>query len=240
MIGLGTLANTIGVILGGCLGLVLGQRLSDEIQDGLTKATGLAVLFLGIAGAMEGLLRLEQDQLVSQGGMLVILSLGLGTLVGECLGIERGFDQLGHWLKKVTKNQGDTSFTDAFVTASLTTCIGAMAIVGPIQDGLLGNPDILFAKTVLDLIIVMILTVSKGKGAMFSALPILFIQGSITLLARFIAPVITESMLANLSMVGSILIFCVGLNLVWGRIIKVGNMLPAILLAVLATFLPFF
>lgn len=240
MIGFGTLVNTLGVVLGGCLGLLLGSRLSTEIQDSLTKATGLAVLFLAIAGAMEGLLRLESDKLVSHGGLLLILSLALGTLVGEWLGIEQGFENLGQWLKKVTKSQGDSSFTDAFVTASLTTCVGAMAIVGPIQDGLLANPTTLLAKTVLDFIIVMILTVSKGKGAIFSALPILLIQGSITLLARFISPFITEVMLANLSLVGSVLIFCVGVNLVWGRLIKVGNMLPAIVLAVLAAVIPFF
>lgn len=129
MIGFGTLVNTLGVVLGGCLGLLLGSRLSTAIQDSLTKATGLAVLFLAIAGAMEGLLRLESDKLVSHGGLLLILSLALGTLVGEWLGIEQGFENLGQWLKKVTKSQGDSSFTDAFVTASLTTCVGAMALL---------------------------------------------------------------------------------------------------------------
>lgn len=236
MIGLGTVANVAGVVVGGSLGLLLGNRLPQRVQDTVMKATGLAVLFLGLAGAMEGLLVLQDGKLVSQNGMLVIISLALGALIGELLNIEQGFDTFGNWLKSVTKSQGDSRFVDAFVTTSLTICIGAMAVVGAIQDGIFANPATLFAKALLDMITVMILTVAKGKGAIFAALPVFFFQGALTLLARFIAPVVTTAMLANISVVGAILIFCVGVNLIWGSLIRVANLLPAILLAALATF----
>ena len=113
-----------------------------------------------------------------------------------------------------------------------------MAIVGSIQDALLGDPSILFTKAVLDLIIIMVMTCSMGKGCIFSALPVFLLQGSVTCLARLIQPVMTEAALANLSLIGSILIFCVGVNLVWGKQIRVANLLPAIVIAVAAAFLP--
>lgn len=240
MIGLGTVINAGGVVLGGLLGLLLGSSLPQRIQDSVMKATGLAVLFLGLAGSLEKMLAVSQGQLVSRGSMLLIVSLTLGTLLGELLNIEQAFENLGEWLKRVTRNEGDASFVDAFVTTSLTICVGAMAVVGSLQDGLTGDYSVLMAKAVLDAIIVLILTVSEGKGAIFAALPILLLQGSLTLLAQLLAPIMTTAALDNLSMIGSVLIFCVGVNLIWGKTVKVANMLPALVLAVLLTFLPFF
>ena len=127
---------------------------------------------------------------------------------------------------------------DAFVTASFTVCIGAMAIVGAIEDGIFGNWSILGAKAVLDLIIIMIMTCAMGKGCIFSAIPVAILQGSVTILAKLLQPLMTASALWNVSMVGSVLIFCVGVNLIWGKMIRVANMLPAVLLAILAAFLP--
>lgn len=240
MIGIGTVINTVGVVLGGLLGLAIGSRLPQRIQEALMKATGLAVLFLGLAGALEKILSVSGSGLVSRGSMLLIVSLALGTLIGEWVNIEKSFEDFGVWLKKVTKNDRDVTFVDAFVTTSLTICIGAMAVVGSIQDGLTGDYSILLAKAVLDALIVLILTVSEGKGSIFAAVPIFLIQGSLILLARFLAPIMTPAALSNLSMIGSVLIFCVGINLIWGKTIKVANMLPALVLAVFLTFLPFF
>jgi len=127
---------------------------------------------------------------------------------------------------------------NAFVTASLTVCIGAMAIVGAIEDGIQGNYSILAVKSVLDFIIIMIMTSSMGKGCAFSAIPIFLFEGGITVLAKIVAPVMTDLAIQYLSFIGSILIFCVGINLVWGKKVKVANMLPATLLAVLAAYLP--
>jgi len=170
--------------------------------------------------------------------MLVVLCLAVGTVIGELLGIEKGFERFGEWLKKKSGNSGDTGFVNAFVTASLTVCVGAMAIVGSIQDGISGDYSTLAVKSVLDFIIIMIMTSSLGKGSAYSALPILMLEGGITLLARAIAPVMTDLATAYLSLIGSTLIFCVGINLVWGKKVRVANMLPAVLLAVLAAYLP--
>ena len=127
---------------------------------------------------------------------------------------------------------GDSSFVEGFVTASLTVCIGAMAVIGSITDSLQGDHAILFAKTVLDLIIVMIMTATLGRGCIFSAISVGIFQGSITLFARLIAPWMTEPALANLSYVGNILIFCVGINLLFGYRIRVANLLPSLIIAI--------
>ena len=171
--------------------------------------------------------------------MLVTICLALGTLVGEIFNIEGLFERFGEWLKIKTGNAKDKEFVNAFVTASLTVCIGAMAIVGAIQDGIRGDWTILAAKAVLDLTIVMVMTCSMGRGAVFSAIPILLFEGSITICASFLKPLLTDLAMDYLSLIGSILIFCVGLNLVWGKKVRVANMLPAVVFAVIAAFLPF-
>lgn len=235
---MGSLINTISIIAGGLIGMVVGLAFSEDQQEALTKACGISVLFIAIAGAMEGMLRVEGGQIASGKSMLVVLCLAIGTLIGELIGIEKGFVTFGEWLKIRTGNSGDAQFVNAFVTASLTVCIGAMAIVGSIQDGVTGDYSTLAVKSVLDLIIVAVMTSSLGKGAAFSAIPILLFEGSITLLAKLIAPLMTEAAIAYLSLIGSVLIFCVGLNLVFDRKLRVANMLPAVFLAAAAAYLP--
>ena len=237
MVGLGTIINTLAILAGGILGMVFGRFFKESVQDALCKTCGVCTLFLGIAGALEGMLTVEGTGVVSGGTMLIIGCLALGSLVGEFLDLEGAFERFGQWLKIKTGNAKDKGFVDAFVTASLTVCIGAMAIVGSIQDGILGDYSILAAKAVLDLIIILVMTCSMGKGCIFSAIPVAVFQGSITALAGLIRPLMTEAALGNLSMIGSILIFCVGVNLVWGKKLKVANMLPAVVFAVAAAFL---
>ncbi|MCI6433599.1 MAG: DUF554 domain-containing protein [Clostridiales bacterium] len=237
MVGLGTIINTLAIILGGLGGLLFGRFLKESVQDALCKACGVSTLFLGIAGALEGMLTVEGTGVVSGGTMLVIGCIALGSLIGALLNLEDGMERFGQWLKIKTGNARDARFVDAFVTASLTVCIGAMAIVGSIQDGIKGDYSILAAKAVLDFIIIMVMTCSMGKGCIFSAIPVAIFQGSITALAGLIKPLMTDAALSNLSMIGSILIFCVGVNLVWGKKLQVANMLPAVVLAVAAAFL---
>ena len=238
MFGLGTIINTAAIILGGILGAFFGKFLKDRHQDSLCKTCGVCTLFIGIAGALEGMLTVEGTSVVSGQSLLIIGCLAIGALIGEILNIEDAFERFGQWLKIKSGNAKDKLFVEGFVTASLTVCIGAMAIVGSIQDGLLGDSSILVTKAVLDLIIIMVMTCSMGKGCVFSAIPVALLQGSITCLAKLIQPIMTEAALFNLSLIGSILIFCVGLNLVWGKKIRVANLLPAIVVAVVAAFLP--
>ena len=237
MVGLGTIINTLAILAGGILGMVFGRFFKESVQDALCKTCGVCTLFLGIAGALEGMLTVDGNGVVSGGTMLIIGCLALGSLAGELLDLEGAFERFGQWLKLKTGNAKDKGFVDAFVTASLTVCIGAMAIVGSIQDGILGDYSILAAKAVLDLIIILVMTCSMGKGCIFSAIPVAIFQGSITALAGLIKPLMTDAALLNLSMIGSILIFCVGVNLVWGKKLQVANMLPAVVLAVAAAFL---
>ncbi len=236
MIGLGTFYNALGVVFGGLLGLLIGQRLSEDFHETLLKVTGVAVFVLGISGTLEKMLEVHGSHVESHGSMMLILSLVIGTVIGELLKIEEGFEHLGTWLKEKTGNQGDTSFVDAFMTTALTICIGAMAVVGPVQDGLTGDTSTLLAKAILDMVIVLVLTVSKGKGAIFAVVPLVILQGLITLLAHLIAPIMTPQALSNLSLVGSSLILCVGINLIWGKRIKVANLLPAVLIAIIWAF----
>ena len=232
----GTIINTASIVAGGVCGLLFGKLLKERHQETLTMACGVGTLFLGIAGAMNYML--HHDQLPGGGTMLLVVCLALGGLIGEILNIERWFERFGEWLKNKSGNAGDRQFVNGFVTASLTVCIGAMAIMGSIQDGLTGDWSTLGAKSVLDLVIVMVMTCSLGKGCAFSAVPVFLWEGGLTLLASAIRPLMTETAMSYLSLVGSVLIFCVGLNLVWGKKIRVANLLPAVILAVAAAFLP--
>lgn len=239
MVGLGTIINSAAIIVGGVFGHLFGKILNERIQDSLQKASGICVLFIGIAGAMEGMLKLSGSSLSAGRSMLIVASLALGALVGELLNIEHGFERFGEWLKVKTGNAKDKSFVEGFVTASLTVCIGAMAVVGSIKDGISGDYSILVTKAILDLIIITVMTCSLGKGCAFSAIPVAVFQGLMTALARLIKPLMTDGALANLSLIGSILIFCVGVNLVWDKRIKVANLLPSLVFAVAIAFLPF-
>lgn len=239
MICLGALINTAAVIVGGIMGMLFGKLLKERHRGTLNMACGVSTLFIGISGALQGMLTAGEGGVISGShSVLVVVCLVLGAVVGEIINLEDGFERFGVWLRNKTGNAGDGNFVNGFVTASLTVCIGAMAVVGSIQDGINRDPSILITKSVLDLIIILVMAGAMGKGCIFSALPILLLEGGITLLASLIKPIMTDLALSYLSLVGSVLIFCVGVNLVWGKKIRVANFLPAILFAVAAAFLP--
>ena len=180
----------------------------------------------------------SDGKLVYGGDFMIIGCLALGALLGELINIEGGFETFGAFLKEKTHSTGDGSFIEGFLSASFTVCIGAMAIVGSINDGIYGDITVLVTKSILDFIIIMIMAASLGKGTVFSAIPVAILQGSVTALSVLIKPLMTERALLYLSVVGSILIFCVGINLLFGKRIRVANLLPSLLLAVLGAFLP--
>jgi uncharacterized membrane protein YqgA involved in biofilm formation len=238
MYGLGTIINVAAIVVGGLLGMLFGRFIGDRHRDTLCKACGLSVIFIGAAGTFQGMFSVVDGRLVYAGDFLIIGCLALGALIGELINIEGGFEKFGAWLKQKTRSTKDGNFIDGFVSASLTVCIGAMAIVGSINDGLYGDCTILVTKSILDLIILMIMAASLGKGTIFSAIPVALLQGGVTALAVLMKPIMTETALLYLSVVGNILIFCVGINLVFGKKFKVANLLPAIILAVVCAFLP--
>lgn len=235
---LGTIINTFSIIAGGLIGRLTGKLFSQKQQAALNQSCGVSVLFIAIAGAMQGMLQIDQGALISGKSMLVVLCLAIGTMVGELIGIERGFEHFGEFLKERSGNSSDQQFVNAFVTASLTVCIGAMAIVGAIQDGISGDYTTLAVKSVLDFLIIAVMTSSMGRGCVFSCIPVFLFEGSITLFAKLVAPLMTSLAIAYLSLIGSVLIFCVGVNLIWGKTLRVANMLPAVLFAILAAYLP--
>ena len=232
----GTMINTAAIVAGGVFGHFCGRLLKKRHQETLTAACGIGTIFLGIAGAMNYML--HHDLLPGGGSMLLVACLALGGLIGEILNIESRFERFGEWLRKKTGNAGDPRFVNGFVTASLTVCICAMAIMGAIQDGISGDWSTLGAKSILDLIIIMVMTCSLGKGCAFSAIPVFLWEGGLTLLASALRPIMTEAAMGYLSLVGSVLIFCVGLNLIREKKIRVANLLPAVILAVIAAYLP--
>ncbi len=234
MIGLGTIINTLAVIAAGIIGLFLKNGIKPRFQRILMQANGLAVIFIGISGVMEHMLVVQDNEISTQGTMLLIFSLVIGSLLGEWIDIEAKMDILGEKLKAAVKMQNDSRFVDGFVTTSLIICVGAMAIVGSMQDGLTGDSSMLIAKSLLDFVIVVILAATYGIGSAFSALAIFVYQGSITLIAALFGSIISDALIADLSFVGCALIFCVGVNLIREKTFRVANMLPALLVPVIA------
>ncbi len=232
MIGTGTLINVAAILAGGGIGLVGGKLLTERCQETLIRAMGVCVLFVGIAGALEKMLVLQEGKLTSAGTMMLVVSMALGCFLGEMLDLDGRMERFGQWLREKSGNGQDNQFLDAFISATMTVCIGAMAVVGSVQDGLYGDYTILAAKALMDFVIILVMASSMGKGCLFSAIPVGIFQGSVTLLARLVEPFLTPAALNNLSLVGSVLIFCVGLNLIWKGTIRVSNLLPALLVAI--------
>lgn len=231
--GIGILANVLGIVGGGLLGLGCGRLISERFQKAIMMACAVAVIFLGLTGTVKEMLRIGADGGVTLiGTNCMLASLIGGAVIGEAIDLEDRMERFGHWLQQKTGSGGDTRFVEGFVTASLTVCIGAMAVIGSINDRLLSAPSVLFAKTVIDAVIVMVMTSALGKGCIFSAISVGIFQGIIFLLAGFLEPIMTPAALKSLSAVGNILIFCVGTNLFGLPHVRIANLLPALVIAV--------
>lgn len=234
MRGLGTIINVLAIAAGSGLGLLFKKGISERFRSIMTQACGLAVVFIGIGGALEMMLTLnESGSIVSGGGMLIVFSLLLGGLCGELINIEKRLDSIGEKIKSKVKRNGDSQFVEGFVTASLVVCVGAMAICGPIDEALTGNSTTLIIKSILDFIIVMVFSSVYGVGVIFSALAVGIYQGFFTVFGVLIQQYMTPEIITALSGIGSILIFSVGVNLIRPKTIRVGNFLPALIVPIL-------
>ena len=238
MFGLGTIINTAAILVGGLIGILFGKLIPSRVQESLVLCNGVSVMIIGIAGAVSKMLVINGDGFDTQKSMLLTLALALGTIVGSALNLERVLERFGNWLKAKSKSDADNGFTDAFIISSCTVCIGAMAILGSLNDILYGDISILLLKSILDLITICALTCALGKGCVFSAVSVLIFQGVVSVIAFLIKTIMTDLALTDLSFVGSVLIFVVGLNLVRDKKISVVNMLPSILFAVGFSFIP--
>ena len=236
MFGLGTIINTVLVILGGLIGLLFKKGIKERYEKTLMAACGVSTIFIGVTGTLQGMLTVVDGKIQTQGTMLLIFSFVFGGLMGELINIEKRMDDLGEKLKKMFHAEKDNKFVDGFVNTSLIICVGAMAIVGSMQDGLTGDYSMLTAKAILDFVIVAIMASTYGVGTMCSALAILVYQGSITLISHFAGNFINEELTGYLSYIGSVLIFCVGINITFGKKIRVGNLLPALFIPAVYVF----
>lgn len=239
MTGIGSIVNSAAIVAGGLVGLAVGSFISKRVQATLVSGMAVGTMFIGAGSTFAKMLvQAEGGALEAHGALMLVMSLAIGAVVGELLDIDGKMERFGEWLKKVSHNERDNKFLDGFVTASLTFCIGAMAILGALEDGLKGDPSLLYLKSVMDGIFTIALTASLGKGVMFSAIPILLFQGSITLASSLLRPIMTPEVLDAISLVGGVLIFCVGWNILWNeKKIRVANLLPALVVAVVWTLL---
>ena len=224
----GTLVNVAAILAGAGLGLILRLGISESCKRTILQAMGLAVLFIGI-----------RMSLASQNSIIIVLSLAVGAVLGEMARLEERLDAFGIWLTKLVGDRfGDIG--KGFVTASLVYCIGAMAIVGSLQEGLTGDASIIYAKALIDGTVSVIFTASMGIGVMLAAVPVLLYQGAITLAAGSLQTLITDPMLAEVSGVGGVLIIAISLNMLKLTKIKLANLLPGLPLAVLLVWLGWF
>lgn len=234
MIGIGTVVNTLAVVAGGGVGLLLKRGIKERFKEILLQALGVSTMFIGISGALRGIFVVDGTLLNTRNTLLMILCLVLGAVLGEWINIDRWMQRLGNYLKKkVHVSDEENNFAEGFVTTTIIICTGAMAIVGSFQDALLGDPSMLYAKSALDGVIAAILASTYGVGVLFSAIPLFIYQGSLTLLAAWVRPVLSDLMLFNISFIGSVLVFLIGVNMLFEKRIRIANFLPAIILAVL-------
>jgi uncharacterized membrane protein YqgA involved in biofilm formation len=215
---LGTIVNAAAIAAGSLAGLLFRGGIPDKYNKTIMHAISLAVLVIGIKGA------LRSDEL-----LIVIFSLALGSLLGELMRIEEFLAGLGKFLeKRFAKNDG--GFYQGFITSTLLFCVGSMAIVGSLESGLTGNHQTLFAKSALDGITSIILASTFGIGVAFSCLPLFLYQGGITLAAVLVKPFLTPEVVTQMSSVGGVLIMAIGINLMGAAKIRIGSMLPAVFL----------
>lgn len=224
---IGTIVNAAAIVAGGTAGVLAKKGVPARVEDALHKATGLAVVVIGMNGVITNMVTVNADgTLSSSGELLLVLSMVIGALAGELLDIDgrlnRACESLEHRLNL-------TGFAASFVSGTLIYCVGAMAIIGAINDGLQGDPSVLFVKNTLDGITSIVLGATMGPGVIFASIPVFLYQGALTLLAGLLEGVLQGELLRQICAVGYVLVACIGVNFVAGPHFKTANYLPALL-----------
>lgn len=213
---LGTIVNSLSILIGGLIGSQVKDNISNKYNETIMKSIGLAVILIGL-----------KDALLCKDILLLIISLTVGSFIGEFIGIENRLNNLGLWLeKRFTSNRG--GIANGFVTTSLVYCVGAMAIMGSLESGISNNHTILYAKSLIDGISALVFSSTLGIGVMFSSISVLLYQGIITLSASYMKQFLTTSVINEMSAIGGLLIVGIGLNMLEIKRIRIGNMLPSI------------
>lgn len=220
---IGTILNCAGILVGTAAGLLLGKLIPERLSSAVTKAVALCVFYIGVSG-----------MLADENTLALILSMVLGTIVGELLRLDDRLNGLGERIERSFAKHGVRGrVSEGFVTASLLFCVGAMAIVGSLESGLSGNHATLYAKTILDTVSSVVYGSTMGFGVALSALPVLLYQGAITLGASLLSPLLTDPVIAEMKAVGSLLIVALSLNMLGLTKIKVMNSVPAVFFPIL-------
>ncbi|WP_456468415.1 DUF554 domain-containing protein [Archaeoglobus sp.] len=218
----GTLINAATIVIASIAGILIGSKMDDEIRRALMNVLGLPVLLIGISMGLK-----------TENVLIPTLSIVAGTIAGELIGIERWLENLGD---RVERRFGRGKFSEGFVGATLLYCVGPMAILGPIQEGLTGDISVLLAKSMLDGVASIALASALGIGVAFSSVSVLLYQGFFAILASELSRVVTESMINELTATGGLLIMGIGINLLELKKLRVGNMLPALVIAPLIVY----
>lgn len=222
---LGTIVNGLLIIIGTLLGKLF-HKIPEKMKHSVMSVIGLAVAVLGL-----------QMGFKSENFLIVIISLVIGTVIGEYLELENKLNQVGDWLEKKIGSNGQGSISEGFVTATLLFVIGAMAIIGALDSGIRGDHDVLYTKAIIDGFTAIILTTTLGIGVLFSAIPVVLYQGGIAMFAtqidRFVSQALMDSFIVEMTATGGVMIFAIGLNLIGITKVRVANLLPSILITAL-------
>ena len=227
---MGTVINALAIVVASFLGILFKKGLPESIQKSIMFVLGLGLSVLAVGWFLRDFLVIDADQLLSSGDLLILLSLVIGTLIGEWIGIDR---RINAFAENVEKKYKLPPLAKGFVSGTLIFCVGAMAILGSLEDGLHGTFSILLVKSVLDFVTALLLSAVLGIGVAFSAISVLIYQGSLTLLAFGLGEFLSAEMIRALSMVGNILLVAMGFNFMGITKAKVANMLPALVIPVI-------
>lgn len=228
LVGIGTVINTVLVIIGSLAGLLLKKAIPERLKESMVQALALATFTIGITGVINASSTVAENGTLSGNyTILMVLSMAIGTFIGELINIQKRLDNMGNFLQQKFSSGDCSTFSQGFVTASLVFCVGSMTILGAFNDALLHDPTILVTKSLLDMIMSVVFASTLGIGVMFSAVTVLVYQGLLTVCASFLSPLLTGEVIVQMSFVGSILIAGIGLNFIYKPKLKLANMLPA-------------
>lgn len=221
---LGTIVNSLTVILGCTIGLIVKNRLTTKISDTIMSGLALSTMYIGISGALNG-----------GNTLIIVISIAIGGIIGEIIDIDKWLNNLGYYIERKFKRnkEDDVSIAEGFISSSLLFCVGAMTIVGALESGLRGNHELLFTKSILDGISAIIFTSSLGIGVIFSSITVFIYQGLITIGAGLLSGILSTEVITNMSSVGGVIILGLGLNMIGVTKIKIANLLPSIFLPIL-------
>lgn len=227
----GTLVNAAAIIAGSLIGLLLKKGIPQRISESIQAALGLAVIIVGISGVLTSMVTVDDDgRFTTDGTLLLIISLVVGTIIGEGLHLEERLTEAG---LKLEKRLGSEGFSKGLIAAAMLYCVGAMSIVGSLNDALLGDRTVLYIKSTLDGISSVILTATLGIGVLFSFIPLLLYQGTISLGASALTAFFTDDVINSMCLVGFAIVICIGINLMKIGKIRTIGMLPALLIPIL-------